>query len=330
MADLRTTFAGLSLRNPIIVSSSGLTNSAAKNKRHEEAGAGAVVLKSLFEEQVLLDAGQMVDSGYMDTEAVDYLPQYVRAHKLADYTRLIEETKKLCRIPVIASVNCYSNEGWIDFAQTMERAGADALEVNILALQTDVCYQYGSFEQRHIDTLRSLKENLTIPIIMKLGSNFTNPVTLIDQLYANGAAGVVLFNRPFQPDIDIHKMVQSSGSVFSNGSELSNVLRWIGITSVAVNRIDYAASGGIHTGEAVIKALLSGAVATEICSALYLHGEKCIGRMLDEIRNWMHQNGFETISQFRGKLNCNDLSNITTFERTQFMRYFSDKPDGVD
>ena len=188
MTDLKTTFAGLSLRNPIIISSSGLTNSAGKNKRLAEAGAGAIVLKSLFEEQIMLEADQLKDPAFYP-EASDYLEEYIREHKLAEYLTLIKESKKECNIPIIASINCYSDAEWIDFAKQIQEAGADALEINILALQSDVQYTYGSFEQRHIDILRHIKRTVSIPVIMKLGDNLTNPVALIDQLYANGAAG---------------------------------------------------------------------------------------------------------------------------------------------
>ena len=227
MTDLKTTFAGLSLRNPIIISSSGLTNSAGKNKRLAEAGAGAIVLKSLFEEQIMLEADQLKDPAFYP-EASDYLEEYIREHKLAEYLTLIKESKKECNIPIIASINCYSDAEWIDFAKQIQEAGADALEINILALQSDVQYTYGSFEQRHIDILRHIKRTVSIPVIMKLGDNLTNPVALIDQLYANGAAAVVLFNRFYQPDINIENMEQISGAVFSTSADLATPLRWIG------------------------------------------------------------------------------------------------------
>ena len=170
MTDLKTTFAGLSLRNPIIISSSGLTNSAGKNKRLAEAGAGAIVLKSLFEEQIMLEADQLKDPAFYP-EASDYLEEYIREHKLAEYLTLIKESKKECNIPIIASINCYSDAEWIDFAKQIQEAGADALEINILALQSDVQYTYGSFEQRHIDILRHIKRTVSIPVIMKLGAS---------------------------------------------------------------------------------------------------------------------------------------------------------------
>ena len=324
MATLKTTFAGLELRNPIIVSSSGLTDSAEKNHNFYEAGVGAIVLKSLFEEQIMLEADWLGDPN-MYPEGSDYLVEYVRQHKLSEYLELIKDTKKVCPIPVIASINCYQDAEWVGFAQQMEAAGADAIEINILALQTDMQYNYGSFEQRHIDILSHIKKTVRIPIIMKLGDNLTNPIALIDQLYANGAAAVVLFNRFYQPDIDIEKMKQISGNVFSTGADLVKALRWIGIASAAVNKLDYAASGGIHSPEGIVKAILAGASAVEICSAFYQNSYALVGEYIHFLNLWMDRKGMENIPQFKGMLNVNDLNGVNTFERTQFMKYFSSK-----
>lgn len=324
MATLKTTFAGLELRNPIIVSSSGLTDSVEKNQKFYEAGVGAIVLKSLFEEQIMLEADWLGDPN-MYPEGSDYLVEYVRQHKLSEYLELIKDTKKVCPIPVIASINCYQDAEWVGFAQQMEAAGADAIEINILALQTDMQYNYGSFEQRHIDILSHIKKTVRIPIIMKLGDNLTNPIALIDQLYANGAAAVVLFNRFYQPDIDIEKMKQISGNVFSTGADLVKALRWIGIASAAVNKLDYAASGGIHSPEGIVKAILAGASAVEICSAFYQNSYALVGEYIHFLNLWMDRKGMENIPQFKGMLNVNDLNGVNTFERTQFMKYFSSK-----
>lgn len=322
MATLETTFAGLKLRNPIIISSSGLTDSAAKNQKLYEAGAGAIVLKSLFEEQIMMEADWLGDPN-MYPEGSDYLVGYIREHKLGEYLNLIKESKKVCNIPIIASINCYQDADWIEFAKKIEEAGADALEINILALQTDMQYAYGSFEQRHIDILSHIKKTVDIPVIMKLGDNLTNPIALIDQLYANGAAAVVIFNRFYQPDIDIEKMTQSAGSVFSTEADLSKSLRWIGIASAAVNQLDYAASGGIHTPEGVVKAILAGASAVEICSVLYQNSYNIIGEYTRFLDLWMERKGMENIGQFKGMLNMSDLNGVNTFERTQFLKYFS-------
>ena len=319
---LQTTFAGLPLRNPIIVSSSGLTDSAAKNQKLCEAGAGAIVLKSLFEEQIMMEVYRHDDPS-MSPEAADKLSVYILHHKLNEYLSLIRESKKVCDIPVIASINCYKDDVWADFAKQIEEAGANALEINILSLQTDVQYTYGSFEQRHIDILRHVKKMVKIPVIMKLGSNLTNPVALIDQLYANGAAAVVLFNRFYQPDINIDKMTQVAGNVFSNEADLANSLRWTGIASAAVSKIDYAISGGIHSAEGVVKAILAGASAVEICSVLYQESSAVIHEYNKFVENWMASKGMESIAQFKGKLNVGDVKGINTFERTQFLKYFA-------
>lgn len=324
MVDLKTTFAGLSLRNPIIISSSGLTNSVGKNKRLAEAGAGAIVLKSLFEEQIMMEADQLKDPAF-NPEASDYLEDYLREHKLAEYLTLIKESKAACSIPIIASINCYSESEWIEFAKRIEEAGADALEINILALQTDVQYNYGSFEQRHINILQRIKQTINIPVIMKLGDNLTNPIALIDQLYANGAAAVVLFNRFYQPDIDIENMEQISGEVFSTAADLATPLRWIGIASSLVDKIDYAASGGVANPESVVKAILAGATAVEVCSAVYQNTNAFIGEATRFLSSWMERKGFDNIAQFKGKLNIKDVQGINTFERTQFLRYFGKK-----
>lgn len=322
MTTLETTFAGLKLKNPIIVSSSGLTDSAVKNQKICEAGAGAIVLKSLFEEQIMMEADWM-GNPEMYPEGSDYLVGYIREHKLGEYLNLIKASKQACDIPVIASINCYQDADWVEFASRIEEAGADALEVNVLSVQTEVQYQYGSFEQRHIDILSHIKRNVKLPVIMKLGDNLTNPVALIDQLQANGAAAVVLFNRFYQPDIDIEKMVQTSGSVFSNEADLSKALRWTGIASAAVKNLDYAVSGGIHSPEGVVKAILAGASAVEICSVLYQQSLSAIRTFNEFLEAWMERKGMENIDRFKGLLNMNDLKGVNTFERTQFLKYFS-------
>ena len=321
MANLKTTFAGLSLDNPIIISSSGLTNSADKIKKLEEAGAGAVVLKSVFEEQINMHAGSL--SGYGAPEADDYLSAYVRSHALNEHISVITEAKKACKIPIIASINCYSDSEWEDFAVLMEQAGADAIEINILSLQTSKEYVPGSFEQSHIDILRHIKKNVKIPIIMKLGTNITNPIALIDQLRANGAAAVVLFNRFYQPDINIDNMTFTSTNILSSPCELADRLRWTAIASAEVEKMDYAVSGGVHCGNGIVKSILSGATAVELCSVIYEKGNKYIATMKQELNDWMDKNGYKTISQIKGKMNAKAEGEVTPFERTQFMRYFS-------
>lgn len=158
---------------------------------------------------------------------------------------------------------------------------------------------------------------------MKLGDNLTNPIALIEQLYANGAAAVVLFNRFYQPDIDIEKMAQTSGNVFSNEADLPKALRWVGIASAAVNKLDYAVSGGIHSPEGVVKSILAGASAVEICSVLYQNSATVIEEYARFLNSWMDHKGMKAIDRFKGMLNVNDPKGVNTFERTQFLKYFS-------
>lgn len=329
MATLRTNYAGLQLKNPLIISSSGLTDTPEKNRRLAEAGAGAVVLKSLFEEQIMLEAAWQGDPT-MYPEGSDYLVEYIRAHRLEEYLHLIRESKRTCGIPVIASINCYQDADWTAFARSIKEAGADALEVNILSLQTDVEYRYGSFEQRHIDILSHIRKSVPdMPVIMKLGDNLTNPVTLINQLYANGAAAVVLFNRFYRPDIDVEKIAQTFAPLFEHPVDLSRALRWTGIVSAAVPRLDVAVSGGVSSPEAVVKAILAGASAVQLCSAVYRKGTGILADYLRFLRQWMERKGMTCISHFKGMLNVDNLKGVNTFERTQFLRYFDGENGGV-
>lgn len=323
MSELKTTFAGLELKNPFIVSSSNLTNNAEKNLAWEKAGAGAIVLKSLFEEQILWESSHIMSEEHPD--AGDYLQGYLRAHYLDEYTKLIKDSKHACSIPVIASINCYTDQEWENFAAMIQDAGADAIELNLMAIQTGIRYEYGSFEQRHINILKHVAAKTNIPVIVKLGNNLTNPIALIDQLHANGAKAVVLFNRFYQTDIDIENLSYCSGQILSDGGELANALRWIGLASAAVPAISYAASGGVSTGTDIVKCLLAGASAVEICSALYKDGEKQIETMLKSVQDWMVRHQFKSIDSFRGKMQAKDLEKATVFERTQFLKYFGGK-----
>ena len=319
---LETSFAGLKLKNPLIVSSSSLTDTPAKNRKLYEAGAGAIVLKSLFEEQILMDADNLLDTGTWYGEGNDYLEGYLRQHKLNEYVSLIAESKNICDIPIIASINCYDDANWTDFARNVEKAGADALEINILALRTSLDYDYGEFEQKHIDILRRIKKAVRIPIIMKLGDNFTNPVALINQLSANGVAAVVLFNRFYPIDINVDRMQQVPGKALNTEMDLGRVLRWIGIASAAVKKTDYAASGGIHSAKGVIKTILAGATAVEICSTIYKNTSNVIAEYLQEMKCWMESKRMANIDSFKGLLSMRDLNGVNTFERTQFLKYF--------
>ena len=322
MKTLETTYAGLKLKNPIIVSSSSLTDSAEKNKKLCEAGAGAIVLKSLFEEQILLEVEDMEDFDPFVVGGND-LSEYFRQQKLEEYFELIRATKKVVDIPVIASINAYGMGNWTEFAKKIEKAGADALEINILALQTSLDYQYGEFERKHINILKLIKKAVKIPVIMKLGDNFTNPVALIHQLRAHGADGVVLFNRFYPTDINIDKVEQCSGKAFTTEADLSKPLRWTGIASAAISNYSFAVSGGVHNAAGVVKSILAGASAVEVCSAIYLKGNGIIKEMTVGLMEWMDSHTMDDISMFKGMLNMQYRNEgINTFERTQFLKYY--------
>lgn len=322
MENLTVSFAGLTLKNPLIVSSSGLTDNAEKVKRWEEAGAAAVVLKSLFEEEILA-AVETMETGSHAEEA-DYLQFYFREHRLDDYLSLLRDCKAACSIPVIASINCYRPAEWSDFARRMEEAGADALELNVMAVNSEVDYEYGSFERLHLDIFRNVKRAVNIPVIVKLGSRFTNCIPLVGQLHANGAAAVVLFNRMASPDLDIDSFQCTHGEVLGLPSDLSEVLRWVALVSGRLPGVRLGASGGVADGRALIKVLLAGASVAEVCSAFYRGGYGVAASMIEELGGWMAREGYAGIDEFRGLLNagCGD-EDRNPFERTQFFKNYS-------
>lgn len=321
---MKTQYAGLTLRNPLIVGSSGLTNNAERNKEFEKAGAGAIVLKSLFEEQIEMQSDTLMqESDY--PEAADYIRGYVKANQVNDYLNLIKNTKEVCSIPVIASINCYKADVWIDFAHQIELAGADALELNVFFLETDIDGDPNEIRDLYVNIIRKVKETVSIPVIMKIGKNFNNIPALVNTLRVNGADAVVLFNRFYQPDIDINNLQIVSGNVFSNHSDLSDTIRWTAIVAGKIPEIDIACSTGVHDWEDVIKCLLAGATAVQMCSALYTHGAEIIPQVLTCMEEWMHQAHYRSIDEFRGKLNYANIPNPALYERSQFMKYFSNR-----
>lgn len=320
MKRLETNFAGLHLRNPFIVSSCNLTNTPEKNKRWEDAGAGAVVLKSLFEEEIEAEADWMQEGAH--AEEWDYLKTYQRAHRLKEYLKLVRETKAVCTIPVIASINCFRLTEWTEFAKQIEQAGADALELNIMSVCSEVDEEYGAFERRHVEIVKKIKETISIPVIVKLGKNLTNPLLLVHQLYANGASGVVMFNRMAGPDIFLKDMTYVKGEILGSPSDLYESLRWVGLASHKVPNLSYAISGGVADGASIVKSLLVGASVVEVCSALYREGTGVVKNMLSYVEEWMEANGYERISDFKGMMNADKTGGGTAFERSQFFKTF--------
>ena len=324
MALLETKYAGLTLRNPLIIGSSGLTNNATNNKNLEDAGAAAVVLKSLFEEQIYMQ-GDTLMQPEDSPEAADYIRGYVKANLVESYLSLIRETKSQCSIPVIASINCHNTGTWTEFAKQIEDAGADALELNIFYLCTDPATSADKITDLYTSILDKVEKLISIPVIIKLGKWLSNIPGLVNKIDIHGGKGVVLFNRYYRPDIDINKLEIISGDVFSNPSDLSDTLRWTAITSGVVPKISIASSCGIYKPEDVIKCLLAGANAVQICSTVYKNGMEIIPEILKSIENWMNEKKYMSIPEFQGKLSFSNAENPSMYERSQFMKYFSDR-----
>ncbi len=322
--NLQTNYMGLVLKNPLIVSSSALTNGVEKIKKLEAAGAGAVVLKSLFEEQIAYESNHLDNSMAGDyPEAYDYIKSYTRNNSVSDYVKLVREIKSSVSIPIIASIHCYSSEEWVGIARELQSAGADALELNINVLNTDKHGNCYDVEEKYYHIVKQVAKAVSIPVSVKIGSQFSNLVAVVKNIYASGAKGVVVFNRFFQPDIDIEKMTMISAEVFSSPNDYVQSLRWVAILSGQLKNVHLSASTGVHSGEVVIKQLLAGAQTVQICSSIYLHGASVLTRMLNDLSGWMTHKGFKNIDEFRGKLNYAGIADQAIYERTQFMKYFA-------
>lgn len=325
MINLETTYLGLKLKNPIIVGSSGLTNSVDNVIEIEKNGAGAVVLKSLFEEQILEASKKTFEDGEMANyypEAQDYIHNYTKENDINIYLNLIKDCKKSVEIPIIASINCFSDSDWMDFARRIEKAGADALELNVFILPSDMEKNGIENEKAYLDIANKITSIVQIPVALKLSYYFSSLAKSLVTLSWTKIKGLVLFNRFFSPDIDIDHLEIKSSNVFSTPSDLSISLRWVAMLSNNVH-CDIAASTGVHDGKAVIKQLLAGAKAVQIASVLYKKGFKEIGLMLEEIKAWMEKMEFDTIEEFRGKMSFENTRNPAAWERVQFMKYFS-------
>lgn len=324
MIDISTEYAGLKLRNPIVVSSSGLTNNAVRNKELEKAGAGAIVLKSLFEEQIEMQSASLMQESDFP-EASDYIRGYIKANQLNTYIELVKKSKELCTVPIIASINCYKADIWTEFAHQIQEAGADAIELNVFSLETDLVYQNDKLRNNYVSILRKVKDAVSIPVIVKLGKYVDNLPALVHALKHNGADGVTLFNRFYQPDIDINSMQIVSGNVFSSHADLSDTLRWTAIISGKIPGIDIASSTGIHDWEDVVKCLLSGATTVQLCSSIYNQGSEVISQVITCLEEWMQQTQYRNLEEFRGKLSYANIVDPGMYERAQFMKYFSNR-----
>jgi len=341
MINLSTTFMGLPLRNPIIAGSSGLMNNLDYLKRLDSSGVGAVVLKSIFEEQIRIESEDFLNSDsskvkewksilqeielqndYYYEEALTYINQFAKEHTLEQYLTFISEAKKQLSVPVIASIHCISQYHWSYFAKLIEEAGADALELNVYVLPSDASRSGTENEQVYFDIVAQIMKVVSIPVSLKIGYYFSGLVQTVTRLSQTGISALTLFNRPFHPDIDIEQLKLSSGHIYSNPDEYIQTLRWVAILSGRV-QCEIAASTGIHDYKAVVKQLLAGASAIQIASALYADGPQVIGQLLKGLEEWMQRHDFQTISQFKGMLGQNRIENPAALERVQFMKHYS-------
>jgi dihydroorotate dehydrogenase (fumarate) len=325
MIDLSTDYLGLKLRSPLVVGSSGLTKSIDNLELCEKKGAGAVVLKSLFEEQIKFEIRKMFsyeETQSVYTEAEDYIRNYAREHTLNEYLGLIQDAKEKLSIPVIASINCTSALEWPAFAKNIQESGADALELNVFALPSDDNKEGAAYEKLYFDVIENVKKEISIPVALKISSNFSGLANTIKKLSWSGVEGIVLFNRFFNPDIDIDSFRIKAANLYSDPGEITASLRWIAIMAGKV-QTDLCASTGVHDGKGVIKQLLAGANAVQVCSTLYKNGFDQLDIMRDEMIQWMKKHRYEKIADFRGKMSQKMTDNPAAFLRVQFMKHFA-------
>lgn len=323
MAKLETRYMGLKLKNPIIVGSSDLTNSVEKIKELEAHGAAAVVLKSIFEEQILMEIDSLKAERLGHAEEADYIAQYTQKHSLENHLKLIENSKKEVSIPVIASINCSSSARWTTFAKKIQDSGADGLELNFFILPGDYKQKGEDIEKTYFDIISEVKARVSIPIAVKMSFYFSGLANMIFNLSIRDISGIVLFNRFLGPDIDLKKKKVVPSHMFSSGEEISLPLRWIGLLSSQV-KCDLAASTGVHDGNGVIKCLLVGAKAVQVATTLYKNGPAYIEKMLEQVKKWMKEHRYHSIQSFLGKLGYDYIKNPVIYERFQFMKYSAD------
>ena len=322
MSELSTTYMGLRLHSPLIAGASRVTGTVEGVRACARAGAGAVVLKSVFEEQILGEVARELDAaeaGAYHTEAADYVQQYSRENAVGEYLSLIRNAKRAVSIPVLASVHCVSAGTWLEFAQRAADAGADGLELNVFVLPSDLGRDGPAHEAVYFELADAVKSQVPIPVALKISPFFSSLGRTIAQLSHTGIDGLVLFNRFLQPDIDIEKMRLIHAPYTSQPQEIALPLRWIAMLSGQTG-CDLCASTGVHDGKGVIKQLLVGAAAVQLASALYIKGPEQMGETLAQVRGWMTRHGHTSLDDFRGKLSQDQGTDAAALERVQFMK----------
>ncbi len=322
--DLSTNYMGLKLKNPLIASSSGMTDSLEKIKILYDNGISAIVLKSIFEEQILREIDSLGVNNMYGTyqDAENYVSFYTREHNLNNYIQLIQDAKKEVDIPIIASISCISDNEWVEYAKKIEAAGADGIELNMFILPSDPKLNGSEIEQVYFDVVNHIKQQVNIPIALKLGSYFSGMADTMIKLSNTGISSIVLFNRFFTPDIDLDTEKVISSNIYSTPDENGNTLRWISILADKV-ACNLSASTGVHDGKALIKNLLAGANTVQIASVLYKKEISYISEMLNDLENWMISKKYNSLNEIIGKLSYKNIKKPMMYERAQFMKYYS-------
>jgi len=326
--DLTTTYMGLELKNPIIVGASPLTASIESIKKLEVAGAAAVVLHSIFEEQINHETHEMdhfLFKGSEDyAESLGYFPEVTLSNLESEhYLEEIIKLKEVITIPIIASLNGVSEGGWINYAKKLESAGVDAIELNITYIPTDLDMSGADVEKIYIDALKAVKESVRIPVSVKMNAIFSSPANMAKQLVNAGANGLVLFDRPVHVDIDLEELNATQKINPSSSKDLSETLRWC---AVLYNKLDTSlcASTGISSHEDILKAMMSGADAVQMVTAIMENGTDYITTLLDNLTVWMEEKEYESIEQMKGSISLHHTLNPAAYERANYMRILTD------
>lgn len=326
--DLATTYLGLKLKNPIVPSSSPLSRHISTLRRIEDAGAGAVVLYSLFEEEINAESQTLNEYLTQGTEiyaeSINFFPEAPSYRHVGPdaYLEHIQQAKTALDIPVIASLNGVSTGGWIEYARKIEEAGADALELNIYFIPTQTELDGREVEQIYLDVVRDVKANVSIPVAMKLNPYFSAMANMAQRLTTAGADGLVLFNRFYQPDLDLENLDVVPNLVLSSSTEMRLPLRWIAILYGRVDA-DLALTTGVHTATDVLKGLAAGASVTMMASELLQKGIGRIGEMLAEMAFWLVENEYESLDELRGSLSQTNVAAPAAFERANYIEVVS-------
>ncbi|MFP4417196.1 MAG: dihydroorotate dehydrogenase-like protein [Chitinispirillaceae bacterium] len=324
MADMKTRYMGLEIQNPFIASASPLWKDVDNVKKAQEAGAAAVVLHSLFEEQITSEERELNKYLLQGTEhfaeAITYFPDSADYHFPPDeYVEHIRQMKDAVSIPIIGSLNGVSPGGWIRYARLIEQAGVDALELNIYYLPTDPKLSGGQIEQNYISLTKQVAESIKIPLAVKISPYISSLPWFASEVREAGARGFVIFNRFYQPDLDIEAMEVVPNLRLSNSDELRIRIRWLAILYDAVD-IDLAVTGGVHTGEDAVKAVLAGADVVMITSALLRNGIAYLQTIQQQFSAWMQQHEYESIEDMRGAMSQHSVEHPAAFERANYMK----------